>query len=257
MIALNSFFGTDHLFTSYSQEHFSLLLAFLFFSIVFIQSLKKNSKEAQRKILLGVSVFLSIAQLSKIPLNLYVGTFDITKDIPLHMCNFLPFLMIWVYTIKSRVIWATIFFWIILGVSQANFTPSVEYSLFHFDAIRYWMVHMGLILLAIYPAFVWNWELELKDVSRTVIWLNIIALVIYGINLILNSNYLYVMDKPAGTTFFSILPPWPNYILVLEIIIIIWSLMVLGVFKLVKKVGLEQIALEEKNSEPNNKKSLL
>lgn len=153
------------------------------------------------------------------------------------MCNFLPMIMIWVYATKNRTVWATIFFWIILGVSQANFTPSVEFSLFHYDAIRYWMVHLMLVLLGLYPAIVWGWNLELKDVGRSFIALNVVAGVIYFLNLILGSNYLYVMGKPPGTTFFSLLPEWPVYILVLEVIIIVWSLMVWGVFRLIKKMS--------------------
>ncbi len=205
--------------------------------------MKTHSEESQRKVLLGIAITLSVVQLAKIPLNLYTDTFDSTKDIPLHMCNFLPFIMVGVYLVKSRLVWAIVFFWIVLGVSQANFTPSVDYSLFHYDAIRYWMVHMGLVLLALYPAIEWKWELELKDVGRTVIWLNVVAVCIYGINLILNSNYLYVMDKPPGTTFFSILPEWPTYILVLEVIIVVWSLMVLGIFKGIKRI---RLSVEEK-----------
>jgi len=185
--------------------------------------------------MLSIAILLSALQLGKIPLNIYTDTFDQTKDIPLHMCNFLPFILVWVYLTKNRTVWAIVFFWIILGVSQANFTPSVEFSLFHNDAIRYWMVHLNLVLLGLYPAIVWGWNLELKDVGRSFIALNAIAGVIYFLNLILNSNYLYVMDKPPGTTFFSLLPEWPVYILVLEVIIVVWSLMIWGVFRVVKR----------------------
>ncbi|HCI70342.1 MAG TPA: TIGR02206 family membrane protein, partial [Balneola sp.] len=83
---------------------------------------------------------------------------------------------------------------------------SVEFSLFHYDAIRYWMVHLMLVLLGLYPAIVWGWDLELKDVGRSFIALNVVTGVIYFFNLILDSNYLYVMGKPPGTTFFSLLP---------------------------------------------------
>lgn len=237
---MNSFFETTHLFSSYSGEHLLLLTGFLIFGVVFIRRMKFLSEPKQQKILIWFSVILSVSQLAKIPLNLISDTFDHTKDIPLHMCNFLPFVLVWVYISKSRTAWATIFFWIILGVSQANLTPSVEYSLFHYDAIRYWLVHMGLVLLGLYPALNWGWELELKDIARTFIWLNVVAGVIYLLNLFLGSNYLYVMAKPPGTTFFSILPPWPAYILVLEVIIIVWAFMVFGLFNLLKKVNLSR-----------------
>jgi hypothetical integral membrane protein (TIGR02206 family) len=131
-------------------------------------------------------------------------------------------------------VWGTVFFWIVLGVSQAKLTPSVEFSLFHYDAIRYWMVHMGLVLLALYPAVIWKWDLKRNDLFRTVGWLNVAAAIIYGLNLILNSNYMYLMAKPPGTTFFSILPAWPTYILVLEVILVVWSVMVYGLFKWIR-----------------------
>lgn len=232
---MNSFFETTNSFSAYSTEHWILLLGFLLFVVVFIRSVRKKPEEKQRKILLGIAIVLAVAQLAKIPLNIYVGIFEVSRDVPLHMCNFLPFILIWVYAAKSRVVWATTFFWVILGVSQANFTPSVEYSLFHYDAIRYWLVHLFPILLALYPAIVWKWTLELKDVFRTVIVLNGIAIIIYFINLALGSNYLYIMEKPPGTTFFSILPPWPTYILILEGIIVVWSLLLWGIFWLIRK----------------------
>lgn len=231
---MNSFFGTTHLFSSYTIEHIILLIAFTSYSVWFVKTAPKKSEDRQRKILLGIAIILSSLQILKIPLNLYTGTFDITKDIPLHMCNFLPFVMIWVYSRNDRKTWATVFFWVILGVSQANFTPSIQFSLFHYDAIRYWSVHLFLVLLAIYPAVVWGWELTLKDVFRTVVALNVVAALMYFVNLALNSNYLYIMGKPPGTTFFSILPEWPVYLLILEAIFVVWSLMVWGVFQLIK-----------------------
>lgn len=199
--------------------------------------MRERSLEEQQKVLLGIAVLMSVSQLMKIPLNLYTDTFDPTKDIPLHMCNFLPFVLVWVYLKKDRTTWATIFFWVILGVSQANFTPSVQFSLFHYDAIRYWMVHLFLVLAALYPAIQWGWELKLRDVGRSVIALNAVALVIAGLNVILDSNYLYVMAKPPGTTFFSLLPEWPVYLIILEVIFVVWALMVYGVFKWVKRRG--------------------
>lgn len=231
---MNSLFETTHLFASYDTEHLLLLTGFVFLGLLFFRVLGSRPQPVQRKILLGIAVLLSVTQLLKVPVNMYLGTFDVKHDIPLHLCNFLPFVLIWVYFTKSRKVWGTVFFWIVLGVSQANLTPSVQFSLFHYDAIRYWMVHMGLVLLALYPALIWKWDLERKDILRTVGWLNVAAALIFGINLLLGSNYMYVMAKPPGTTFFSLLPPWPAYILVLEVILVIWSLMVYALFKWIR-----------------------
>jgi hypothetical integral membrane protein (TIGR02206 family) len=240
---LNSLFETTHIFAAYDTEHYILLTVFLFGSYLFFRLLRSRSKSIQQRTLLGLAILLSATQLLKVPLNLYLGTFDPQNDIPLHLCNFLPFILIWVYATGSRKVWGTVFFWIVLGVSQANLTPSVEFSLFHYDAIRYWMVHMGLVLLALYPAVIWKWDLKRNDLFRTVGWLNVAAAIIYGLNLILNSNYMYLMAKPPGTTFFSILPAWPTYILVLEVILVVWSVMVYGLFKWVRGRATDQDTL--------------
>lgn len=232
---MNSFFETTHIFAAYDTEHFLLLTGFVLFGFLFFRVLSSRPEPVQRNILLGIAVILSITQLLKVPMNIYLGIFDVQNDIPLHLCNFLPFVLIWVYAVRSRKVWGIIFFWVILGVSQANLTPSVEFSLFHYDAIRYWMVHMGLVLLALYPAVIWKWDLKRKDILRTVIWLNVVAGLIFGINLLLDSNYMYVMAKPPGTNFYSLLPPWPAYILVLEVILMIWSFMVYGLFKWIRE----------------------
>ncbi len=222
------------MFAAYDFEHYLLLTGFLLFGYLFFRILSSYSRPVQQKILLGLALLLSATQLLKVPMNMYLGIFDPQNDIPLHLCNFLPFILIWVYATGSRKVLGTVFFWIVLGVSQANLTPSVEFSLFHYDAIRYWMVHMGLVLLALYPAVIWKWDLKRNDLFRTVGWLNVAAAIIYGLNLILNSNYMYLMAKPPGTTFFSILPAWPTYILVLEVILVVWSVMVYGLFKWIR-----------------------
>jgi uncharacterized membrane protein YwaF len=92
-----------------------------------------------------------------------------------------------------------------------------------------------LILLAIYPAVFWGWELKLKDVFWTVIVLNGVALMVAGLNVLLNSNYLYVMERPPGATFFALLPEWPYYILILELILASWSLILWALFRWVKR----------------------
>jgi uncharacterized membrane protein YwaF len=91
----------------------------------------KQPESQQQRFMLFIAIAVAAAQLLKVPIKMYIGIFDSTNDVPLHLCNFLPFIMIWIYATKSRLVWATTFFWVILGVSQANFTPSVEFKLFH------------------------------------------------------------------------------------------------------------------------------
>lgn len=232
----NSFFHFEHKFINYSSEHLTILAFFTILGILFIKYVSKLKKNAQIKILLTTTIFICVFQLFKIAVKISNGTFTVTTDLPLHLCNFLPFVLIYVFWKESKEAWSVMFFWVVLGCAQANFTPAVNESLFYYDAVRYWLVHTFLVILTIYPAIAWKWGLTFRDVWRTLIWLNFTAFLIYFMNLYFKSNYLYLMEKPPGTNFYSILPEWPYYIISLEFILFGFASIVLLIYKLLKKI---------------------
>lgn len=228
---MNTLFSSE-VFNPYSLEHLLILIVGIALSILLYKGTKKWTYLKQRKILLSLSVIISIFQLLKIPFKILEGTFSIANDLPFHLCNFLPFFLIFVFFTLSRNLWAILFFWIILGCSQANFTPTVQTSLFHWDAIRYWAVHMLLVTLILYPIINWKWKLKHIDIWKSFLGLNILALLIYGVNLLTEGNYMYLIAKPPGKTLFSAFPEWPYYILVIQGILIIWSYLLYGIYLL-------------------------
>ena len=54
-----------------------------------------------------------------------------------------------------------------------------------------------------------------------------LSAVLYPINVMLGANYMYLNAKPPGATFYDLLGPWPDYILMLEFILILFFGMIL------------------------------
>ncbi len=229
-LKLNTLFNNSSIFHAYSLEHFVILFIGVVLSILLYRKTRNWPYLKQRKLLITLSIVLSLIQLVKIPITLFLGTFNASQDLPLHLCNFLPFFLIAVFYFLSRDLWAIIFFWIILGCSQANFTPTIETSLFHWDALRYWAVHIFLVTLVLYPLINWKWKLQHADIWKNIIALNALALLMYVINLSVDSNYMYLNHKPPGKTLYSTFPEWPYYILVIEVILLIWSYLLFGIY---------------------------
>ncbi len=119
------------------------------------------------------------------------------------------------------------------GTLQALFTPTLTERLPHYEAIRYWVVHAGLPILALYGYYIENWHLSYKDALRSGLALNILALFIYPLNILMGSNYIYLNAKPPGTTLYSILGPWPYYILSLQLV---WLVLFCGLVFVFKNV---------------------
>ncbi|HPK09978.1 MAG TPA: TIGR02206 family membrane protein [Saprospiraceae bacterium] len=232
-----SFYRDDLDFKNYGIEHLvAVVYCVLFCAIVlYLAKYKWTEKQSQRFIIF-VAAFVLFTQLFKVFIRMILGNFHVTEDLPLHLCNLMPFFMLYVVYTKNRFWWSIFFFWIMAGTLQSLFTPTLTEYMPHYEAIRYWIVHSGLPLLAIYGYYIYGWQPTMKDALISGIALNILALIMYPINLLLGSNYVYLNGKPPGTTLYSYLGPWPYYIISLEFVwIIMFSLLVL-IFRGISKM---------------------
>lgn len=222
---MSSFILDNGAFDAYSAEH----IIVLFFSAIFGYLLLRwaATKPEKQQIWIGVifSLIVMFSQLSKVIIRIYLGIFDISQDLPLHLCNMMPFLIPIAIFLKKEKIWTILFFWIMAGTLQAMFTPTLTENLPHYEAIRYWFVHAGLPILALYGTFVYGFRVRFKDIFWSLFYLNIVSLIIYPINIITGGNYLFLMHKPEVGTMFDFMGPWPWYILTCEIVFIILSLL--------------------------------
>lgn len=219
----------NNTFIRYDTEHWvSLFFWWCIGLSMFYLGRNKWNEAAQKKYIFYFSVFVAFTQIFKPLARLYIGSFDITKDLPLELCNIMALSMPLIMLYKWRFGWSILFFWICAGTAQAMITPTHVAAFPNYEAIRYWAVHVGLPIMAIYGAVVYGWRVTWKDALNSAIAMNVTALVIYIANLILGSNYMYLNAKPPGTTLYSILGPWPWYILSLEgVIIVLFSILLI------------------------------
>lgn len=234
---LSAFYTDTISFSSYGFEHFVSVLIVMIFGVWFLRKGKYswNEKQKWRNATIFSAVLFGI-QLFKAFFRMYLGNFDVTEDLPLHLCNFLPLILMVGLYLRSRVILSVTFFWILAGTAQANVTPTLQDTFPHYEAIRYWLIHMGLPVIAIYLFYALGFRFKLKDAVRSALALNIVAAVIYPINYLLDSNYLYLNAKPPGTTIYNLLGPWPLYIMNIEFVMLILFSVVLIPFVIYERV---------------------
>lgn len=226
---LDSFLLDNHGFSLYNFEHVTVLVLFVLSCLFGFYWIRKNLSEQEQISLAvwlcGLAMFF---QLLKVTLRLYLGVFDHREDLPLQLCNMLPFAMFYVMKTKNRKLFGVLFFWIMAGTFQSLITPTLKDSFPHYESMRYWVVHGGLSYIALYGVFVYRWHLTFKDAILSAIGMNILALCMTPINLLLGSNYLYLIDKPPGKTMYDLLGPWPWYILSLEgVIVVLFGLLLI------------------------------
>lgn len=219
---MNAFLDDNFKFEIYSPEHILGVLGFTVLGILFIILGKRiRSEETKRLILLYFTFGVFLSQMGKVTILLILGRFDPTEDLPFQLCNIAPLILWFAYYLRSRALWGIIFMWIMAGTIQSNFTPTLLHSFPHFEWFRYWIVHVLVVIAAIYGFVVLDYRLKWKDIFVSLFWLNIFALIIYPVNLALDANYLFLVEKPAGKTMFDLLGKWPYYIFQLEFVAIL------------------------------------
>ncbi|MBT8189761.1 MAG: TIGR02206 family membrane protein [Saprospiraceae bacterium] len=233
----SSFFRDNFNFVNYSNEHLYTIIVSVLLSIWILYFAKKKLSDRQQKLLgFYLAIFVLLTQLAKVVIKMQLGVFDKSTDLPLHLCNMMPFLVPFAMLMKNRTIWAILFFWIMGGTFQSLFSPTLKQSFPHYEFWRYWIVHCGLVMLMLYGAIVLNFRLKIKDAIISAVLLNIVALIIYNVDLALDANYLYLRAKPEGTTLYTFLGDWPVYILHLEFILVILFTIIYLPFHFINKL---------------------
>jgi hypothetical integral membrane protein (TIGR02206 family) len=127
---------------------------------------------------------------------------------------------------KNYRIYEFMYFMGIAGAIQALATPDLGiYGFPHFRFFQTFLSHGLIVTSAIYMTVVEGQRPTWKSMIRVAIWMNVYALVVFFINNAIGSNYLMINRKPDLPSLLDLLPPWPVYILYMELIGVISMLL--------------------------------
>jgi len=158
--------------------------------------------------------------------NYAVGRWTIQSMLPLHLCSLLVWTGALMLVTKNYRIYEFMYFMGIGGAIQALATPDLGiYGFPHFRFFQTFISHGLIITSAIYMTVVEGFRPTWKSMLRVAIWMNLYAAAVYFINSSIGSNYLMINYKPNTPSLLDLLPPWPIYILYMELIGVITILL--------------------------------
>lgn len=158
--------------------------------------------------------------------NAFTGQWTIQTMLPLHLCSVLVWLSAYMLLKRSFAIYEFAYFLGLAGAIQALLTPDAGiYGFPHFRFFQVMISHGAIFLAAIYMTFVEGFRPFWKSLLRLFVGSNIYLVLIGLINWLIGSNYLFIAHKPETASLIDVLGPWPVYILWLEAIAIVLSLL--------------------------------
>lgn len=209
--------GSEYQFFAYSSSHFIMLGIFIFL-ITCLYVSRKWLKEGQKSKYSRIAL-ASVLILCELTLNWWYVDQSIyrTKDtLPLELCSISLYLCIFMLLFNNRFIFQIAYFIGIGGAIQALLTPVLFYGAPHFRFYQFFIAHMGIILAVLYMAWVEGYRPTLKSVGLTMVFLNILLVIVLPINWLTGGNYMFLAHKPETASLLDFLGPYPWYLLSME-----------------------------------------
>lgn len=151
--------------------------------------------------------------------NAVTGQWTLQTMLPLHLCSVFVYLSAYMLVTRNYRIYEFAYLLGIAGALQALLTPDAgKYGFPHLRAFQVMISHGAIITSAVYMTLVENFRPTWASVRRVLIGANLYMLVIFVLNLLIGSNYLFIAHKPETASLLDVLPPWPYYILIIELL---------------------------------------
>jgi len=218
----HQFFGREFSggpFVIFSPSHL-VALAVIGLVIFFTVRLRGNPNPNSRKrFRYTIAIILLVNESLWHIWNLATGQWFIQTMLPLHICSVFVFLSAYMLMKKDYRIYEFAYLLGIAGALQAILTPDL--GIYDFPHIRYYQVFIshGLIVVsAIYMTVVEGFRPYWRSLPRVFFWSNVYMAFVGLVNTLVGSNYLFIAHKPPTASLLDVLPPWPWYILWIELI---------------------------------------
>lgn len=147
-----------------------------------------------------------------------LGWLDLKTDLPMHLCDWAFILSIICLIKPKQIFFELAYFWGLGGTLQALLTPEVNSNFPDISFFIFFSLHSMIIINIIFLVF----GLKLRPYPSSIVRVFLISQIYFitalCVNLLLNSNYGYIMSKPETASLLDFLGPHPWYLISLQFV---------------------------------------
>ncbi|MGM7703466.1 YwaF family protein [Pseudalkalibacillus sp. Hm43] len=188
-------------FELFSVPHITVLLMFLavsFFMIVF----RKHLKPHKSKIKWTLFTVLVLSEVSGQIWVVATGQWDYAS-LPLHLCSISTFIALYIFLRPSKKAFYFLFFTGLIPPFLSILTPEVFYQFPHFRFLKYFLHHAAITWTVLYFIVYEGYRVPRKAIWTGFVLINAIAVPIFFLNLLLDTNFFYLANPTESETILS------------------------------------------------------
>jgi hypothetical integral membrane protein (TIGR02206 family) len=135
-----------------------------------------------------------------------------TRSLPLDLCRINEILCAYMLLSRSYRTFEVAYFLALAGSVSALLMPDLLHGFPDPRFLLFFASHGLAVLAALYAVSAYRFRPTLRSVGVVLTFLGGYTLAISGLNLLLDTNYLFLRRKPEGASVLDHLGPWPYYL---------------------------------------------
>ena len=172
----------------------------------------------KRKILMMILGFtlISIELMQQLYLN-HLGIWSLKTSLPIHLCGISGILAGIMMFRSSHYGFEFLALIGSPGALHALLTPQLNHGTIPFLIFKYYVSHVGIILVPLFFAIVLGYRIKRSSWYRVLLLCQVLLIIIGLTNYFIGANYMYLAEKPLVNNP-MVVGEWPWYILGFEIL---------------------------------------
>ena len=154
----------------------------------------------------------------KLPVRVAIFDFPLSQELPLHLCRLGALAGAWLMFTRSSWAFDLVYFWAFGGGVLAVLTPDIRIGPPHMIFLLFYVGHTLEILAVTYAMVVFGLRPTFRSVVRCLLVTQLLVVVLYPLNLLLDSNYLFLNRTPVEASILDSLGSGWQYLVALELL---------------------------------------
>ena len=226
-------------FELFGASHIGLLVVVTLLTVAVVRLGPRMGEQAKATIRWGAGVLLLVNTLFWHIWNVAVGLWSVEEMLPLHLCSVMTFVSAAALFTQQRLLSGLAWLLGTTGASAALLMSEVApYEFPHYRVIQSWLQHTLLWLAGFWLVFAEGIRPTWQVASQAWIVLHAYLPIVFIVNLLVGSNYLFINRKPEFATLIDALPEWPSYLIFLEALVLV----ILAIFTTLGRIGAPTVA---------------
>ncbi len=199
----------DPAFALFGGPHLAVL-AIILAAVVLVSRVSPDPDRT----LLARSIAWTLLVIAILKPILFIGVYGQAwqRSLPLDLCRINEFLCVYLLLARSYRAFEVAYFLAMAGSVTALLMPDLVHGFPDMRFLLFFSSHGLAVLAVLYAISGYGFRPTLRSVGTTFAFLAVYTLIIAGVNIVLDANYLFLRQKPEGASVMDFMGPWPVYV---------------------------------------------